>query len=126
MLGIFNSITLGATEIYRGNDFTLQREYVYAGEIETCTGDRYADLVGWRYSDLTIEWDMLPEDQMDAILNLSGAVVSLTFSNESNDSVTEQVIPRVITSTATRFTRGDGTALWKGVSLQLQFMNAHN
>ena len=54
MIGIFNTITINGHEIYRGNEFTLQREYIYAGEYETCTGKRCADLVGWRYSDLTV------------------------------------------------------------------------
>lgn len=126
MLGIFHTIEIDGKEIYRGNEFTLQRENIYAGEVETCTGRRCADLVGWRYSDQTIEWDALPQDQMQKLLNLSGLEIDMTFTDEEGSSVTEKVIPRAITSAATRFTRTDGTAIWRNVGLQLQFIEAHN
>lgn len=126
MIGVFNTITINGTEIYRGNDFTLQRENIYAGEIETCTGKRCADLVGWRYADLTVSWDTLPQDQLLSILGLSGEAVAMTFESETGDVVTEQVIPTAIMSTATRYTLPDGSALWRGISLGIRFIEAHN
>ena len=57
---------------------------------------------------------------------LSGEQVEFTFTNEEGESVTETVIPRALASTATRHTRRDGKAIWKGISLQIQFINAHN
>lgn len=125
MIGIFNTITIAGVEIYRGNDFQLSREYIYAGEIETCTGKRCADLVGWRYANMTIQWDTLPDDQLQSILAMSGEQVSFTFTNEAGASVTETVIPLAIASTATRITR-KGKAIWKGIGLQIQFINAHS
>lgn len=126
MIGVFNTITIDGTEVYRGNDFTLQRENIYAGEIETCTGKRCADLVGWRYADLTVSWDTLPQEQLLSILGLSGEAVAMTFESETGDVVTEQVIPTAITSTATRYTLPDGSALWQGISLGIRFIEAHN
>ena len=124
---LFNTITIDNNTIYRGNDFTLQREYIYAGQYETCTGKRVADLVGWRYADLTIEWDALPAAMFSDILDLSGLEVNFTFSNEKGQSITEKVIPLVINSQATRFTNPyDGSEIWRNVSLQLQFTEAHN
>ena len=125
MIGIFNTITIAGVEVYRGNDFQLSREYIYAGEIETCTGKRCADLVGWRYSDLTVSWDMLPDDQLQVILGLSGEQVAMTFANEEHETVTEQVIPTAITSTVTRFTDPQGNVIWKGIGLQIRFIEAH-
>ena len=126
MIGIFNTITIDDNEIYRGNDFSLTREFIYAGEIETCTGKRCADLVGWRYADLTVNWDMLPEAQLGYILDLSGQEVEMTFDAEDGSSVTEAVIPTAITSTATRTTDRAGNPLWKNIGLSLRFINAHN
>lgn len=126
MIGVYNSITVNSKTIYRGNNFTLQREYIYAGEIETCTGKRCADLVGWRYADLTINWDNLPESQFSDVLSLSGAEVNMVFSDETGTSVTEVVIPTVITSTATRLTDPMGSVAWKNIGLTLRFVNAHN
>lgn len=126
MIGIFNTITIDENEIFRGNDFTLEREWIYAAEIETCTGKRCADIVGWRYKDLTIEWDALPQDQLQDILALDGSEVDMTFSDESNTSVTESVIPLVTKATVTRYTGPDGQILWSGIGLQVRFINAHN
>lgn len=125
MLGVFNTITINGTAIYRGNDFTLQREWIYAAEIETCTGKRCADVVGWRYSDLQLSWDNLPQDQLQTILDLSGSEVDMTFSNEKNQTVTEKVIPKVTTAQVTRMTDPQGDIAWTGVGLTVTFINAH-
>ena len=104
MIGIFNTISIEEVEIFRGNNFSLEREWIYAAEIETCTGKRCADVVGWRYKDLTIQWDNLPQDQLQTILDLDGSEVNMTFTNEQNQSVTEA----------------------SGIGLQVRFINAHN
>lgn len=126
MILIFNSITINNNEIFRGNDFALQREYIFAGEYETCTGKRCADRVGWRYADLTISWDNLPQDQLEYLLALNGEEVDFTFTNESGSSVTEKVRPMVIASQASILTDPNGVKSWKNISLQLQFTEAHN
>lgn len=127
MIGIFNTISINSEIIYQGNDFTLQREYIYAAEYETCTGKRCADLVGWRYADLTIQWDTLPEEMLGYVMGLTGEAVDFTFTDELGNSITESVIPTVISSQATRLTNPyDGTAVWRNISLQLKFTEAHN
>lgn len=126
MIGLFNTITIDEDEIYRGNNFTLERNWIYAAEIETCTGKRCADVIGWRYNDLTINWDNLPQDQLQVLLDLDGSEVDMTFSNEENQSVTETVIPLVLTSQVTRLTDPNGDIAWTGIGLQIRFINAHN
>lgn len=126
MINTFNTIIIDGNEIYRGNDFTLQREYIYAGEYETCTGKRMADLVGWRYADLTITWDVLPDNMLSDVIGLTGLAVDMTFKNELGDSVTEAVIPTVISSQASRVTNPyTGEAVWRDISLGIRFLNAH-
>lgn len=126
MIGVFSTITIDGNEIYRGNGFTLEREYIYAGEVVTCTGKYCADVVGWKYSDLTIEWDNLPQDQLQAILSLSGQAVDMTFSNEQNQTVTESVIPTSTSAQVTRLTDEQGNVAWSGIGLNIKFINAHN
>lgn len=126
MIGIFNTISIEEVEIFRGNNFSLEREWIYAAEIETCTGKRCADVVGWRYKDLTIQWDNLPQDQLQTILDLDGSKVNMTFTNEQNQSVTEAVIPLVTTAQITRLTDPNGNVAWSGIGLQVRFINAHN
>lgn len=126
MIGVFNSITINGVEIYRSNGFTLSREWIYAGEIVTCTGKVCADVVGWRYSNLQLQWDNLPQDQLQALLALDGTEVNAVFANEENQTVTEAVIPIVSTATVTRLTDPQGDVAWSGVGLELRFINAHN
>lgn len=56
MISIFNTIQINGTDLYRPTDFSPAREAVYAGEYKTCLGETIADLIGWRYSDMTLEW----------------------------------------------------------------------
>ena len=124
MIGIFNTIIIDEKEIFRPNNFTLQREQIYSGEIETCTGKRLADRVGWRYADLSLGFDTLPQDQLNKLLSLTGAV-EMEFVGEENNTITEQVILKTSSATATRLTK-DGSAVWSGISAEVQFINAHN
>ena len=121
---LFNTIIIDGTEVFRPNDFTLQRENVYAAEIETCTGKRIADLVGWRYADMTLEFDNLPQGKLSALLDIQGEV-SMTFGNEVETTVTETVIIKTSSATVTRLTDPEGNVAWKGVQLDVQFINAH-
>lgn len=126
MIGVFNTITINGEEIFRGNEFTLSREYIYAGEYETCTGKRVGDIVGWRYADLSLTWDNLPQSQLQKVIGLNGSAVAMTFSNEFNENVTEMVIPTVTTAQVTRLTDPQGNVAWSGIGLTLKFINAHN
>ena len=126
MIGVFNTITLNGEEIFRGNEFTLSREYIYAGEYETCTAKRVGDIVGWRYADLSLTWDNLPQSQLQKVIGLNGSAVAMTFSNEFNETVTEMVIPTVTTAQVTRLTDPQGNVAWSGIGLTLKFINAHN
>lgn len=126
MLWTFNTVSIDGNVIFRGNDFTLQREYIYAGEYETCTGKRCADIVGWRYSDLTLSWGSLPQSQLEDLLDLDGTEVSMVFEAEDGTSVTEKVIPMLISSQASRLTDPFGRIAWTNISLQLKFTEAHN
>lgn len=124
MIGIFNTITINDNEVYRPNEFTLQRENVYAAELLTCTGKTIADLIGWKYADMTLNFDTLPNDMMEALLQISGDV-EMTFEDEEGTSVTEMVIVRSSTAQVTRFTNYAGDTLWKDFALNISFINTH-
>lgn len=121
---IFNTITIGGAAFYRPNDFTPQREYVYSGEITTCTGKTIADLVGWKYSDISLSWDSLPQEQLENLLALNGEAVTFTFTDVDGTTASEQVIPVTHSMTATRYLKGD-TPVWRDVQTDLRFINAH-
>lgn len=122
---IYNTITLGGATLYRPNGFTPAREYVYAGEIVTCTGKTIADRIGWKYADITLDWGSLPQDQIDALLALNGQETTLTFTDVDGTTVTESVIPSTHSMTATRALRF-GVPVWKDIQTELRFINVHH
>lgn len=125
MIGIFNTITINTNDhILAPNDFTLEREDVYSGEITTCTGKTIADCIGWKYADMSLNWDYLPQTDLSIILALNGAF-TLTFNDESGTSQTENVIRKNSGMTGTRFTDANGNVIWKGVSIGISFLDVH-
>ena len=124
MIGAFNTITIDGVEIFRPNDFTPVREDVYAQEITTCTGKLIADRLGWKFADMALSWDMLPEDQLDVVLGISGQF-TLTFTDADGTVQSEDCICRKRPYTGTRFTC-QGGAVWKDPQLEVSFINVHN
>lgn len=125
MQGIFNTITINGGEVLRPNDFTLERENIVAAEYMTYDGKRHADLIGWRYADLTLQFDTLPQDQLLGLFGSMGGTVNMTFTDEEGNSVTELVSINSSGAAATRFTGEDGNVMWKNVAFKVQFMDSH-
>ena len=124
MIGIYNTITIDNVEYPRPSDFELKREDVYSGEYETCTGKVIADRIGWRYSNITLKFDTLPNNKLQSLSAINSAV-SFIFTDD--DGVhTESVIRMGFENTPTRYTGPDGQSLWKNVAVTMRFLNAHN
>lgn len=124
MIGIYNTITIDNVEYPRPSDFEIKREDIYAGEYETCTGKKIADRIGWRYSDITLKFDTLPDSKLQ-LLSAINSAVNLVFTDD--DGVhTESVIRTGFNNTPTRYTGPDGTPLWKNVGVTMRFIDAHN
>ena len=124
MINNLNTITINNVEIFRPNDFTPEREDVYAGDYTTCTGKTVADRIGWKFSDITLEWEMLTADMMSTITSLPGSF-DITFT-DSDGSHTETVIKTGFANTATRLTDNFGNVIWRDVKLNISFIDAHN
>lgn len=118
-------LTYGGTvyTLYRPNNFNPAREDVYAAEYMTCTGKIIADRIGWRYSDMVMQWDAIPDDQLEALLSMSGEC-ELTFDDEDG-SHTEKIIRTGNSITATRQTGPEGTPLWFNVECGIRFLTTH-
>lgn len=124
MLGIFGKIMIDGRPYFRPNNFELKREDVYAGEYTTCTGKLIADKIGWKFSDLAMKWDILPDDDLLYLSTLTGTF-DIIF-RDSDGQHTETVIRKGFTNTPTRITGPGGTAIWTGVEMEVTFINVHN
>ena len=123
MIGIFETININGTEIYRPNEFDVKREDVYAGEYVSLTGKTIADRIGWKYSDMTLKWDALTDAMLQALIGLEGSF-SISFE-DSDGQHTEQVIRRGFTNTPTRLTGPNGAKIWTGLEMEISFLNTH-
>ena len=124
-MAVFDTITIDNKTFLRPNDFKPAREYVYAGEIVTCTGKTIADLIGWKYADMSLEWDTLPQSQLEDLLDLDGTEVTFTFTDADGTTASETVIPLTHSLTAKREVT-DGIPAWKDVKTDLRFINVHH
>lgn len=123
-MAYFNTIKINGVEIIRPNDFTPERTDLYAGEIKTLTGSKKADLVGWQYADMTMQWDALPEEHLHVLLSMSG-VCKFEFEDADGLQHTENIRRISEVTTATRVNGPDGAPLWKNVNVAISFMDAH-
>jgi len=124
-MAYFNTIMINGEDIIRPNGFSPKREDLYAGEITTCNGSITADLVGWKYADTTMQWDALPEDQLQTLLAMKGEA-TLTFDDADGNTRSEKIIRTSAVTTATRHIGPEGTPLWIDVNVEVRFINAHN
>lgn len=114
--------TTGQINLPRPSDFTPQRETVYRGEYTTSNGRLRADVLGWKYADMDLEWDMLPQDTIQALLALSVTrTYYLRFKDANGVWETEEFMITKSVQTGTRIRDMDGNEIWKNVKMGVRF-----
>lgn len=73
---------------------------------------------------MTLSWDTLPEDQLKVLLDMTGQC-ELIFEDVYGEH-TEPVVRTSAVHTATRLSHPNGRKVWKDVSVEVKFINAHN
>lgn len=116
-------IFINGKELPKPNEFKLERQDIYAAEITTCTGKLIADKVGWRYSDMNLEWGALTQEEVDILISMSGEC-TLTFDDQTETPITESIIRTSVVSMKNRWTH-NGITYWKDVSVSIRFIDAH-
>lgn len=120
----YDYITIGGQQIRRPDEFAPQREDIYAGEYTTCTGATRADVVGWKYADMTLKWHALPESAVEILIGMNGAT-TLVFDDPSSDTISEQVIRKSAVAMRNRYNE-NGEYWWTEVECEISFIGAHN
>lgn len=122
MLSEYDKIILDGAEFPRPVGFSPQREDVYAGEITTMTGKTLKDLVGWKYSDIDLSWSILPQEDVENLIKLSGEFY-LDF-DDAEGTQSEKVSRESTVSMRHRYTI-NGKYYWKDVSIKIKFLDVH-
>ena len=116
-------IKINGERISRPINFALAQEDIYKGEYTSCTGKRIGDRIGWRYADMTLEWDGLPQHEVDVLVNMSGAN-TMEFDGLDGEICEEQVLRTSVVGLRHRYTQG-GVTFWRDVKVSIQFIGAH-
>lgn len=116
-------IKINGVSIPRPPQFVLQREDIYAGDYVTCTGKTIADKVGWKYSDMDLQWEALPQQAVDVLVGMSGAC-TLEFDDADGDIHEEEIVRTSLVSMRHKRTIG-GVVIWRNVSVNIKFIDSH-
>lgn len=116
-------IIINGEQVHRPLNFAPAQEDIYKGDYTTCTGKRIGDVVGWRYADMTLEWDGLPQNEVDVLINMSGAN-TLEFDGLDGEICSEQVLRTSVVALRHRYTQ-NGVTFWRNVKVSIQFINSH-
>ena len=108
--------------VIKPKEFKPAREDVYAGEYTTMTGKIIADRIGWKFSDLTLSWEALPQSMVDILIGIDGQT-TMRFDTEDG-TYTESIIRLSAVSLKNRATI-NGVTWWRNVSVQVRFINVH-
>ena len=117
------SIQQTAFKLPRPANFSAQREDIYAGTYTTCTGATRSDKIGWKYSDMTLSWDGLKQEDVEKLCSLSGEC-TLYFDDPLGDSMEEPFVRSSVVSMRCR-NKFDDEYWWTGVSCKISFIGSH-
>lgn len=116
-------IRINNVQITRPPKFMPQREDIYKGNYTTCTGKKIADKVGWKFADMTLEWDALPQSMVSILCNMDGEN-TFRFDDLDGTEHIETVIRTSIVGLRHRYTQ-NGVTYWKDVSVSISFIGSH-
>lgn len=125
---IWQSTTQNLITLPRPSDFSPQRENVLRAEYTTAAGTVVADRIGWKFSDMQLQWDLLPQSLLRSLMEYtsSGDYLALIFEDASGTTYEEQILVKDHVSTGTRMVDMDGNAIWKDVRLGVRFNGIHS
>lgn len=116
-------IIINGEQIPRPPKFSMTRSDIYKGDYVTCTGKTIADKIGWKYADMSLEWDALPQQMVDVLVNMSG-VNTIVFDDLDGELVEEQIVRTSAVALRHRYTQG-GVTIWKKVKVDIKFIGSH-
>lgn len=122
-------IKVNGNSIPYANDVAMATEPNIVSEIVTLAGNTIADINGWKYSDITLSWDMLHRSDLDTLLNETNPMdgtFDFTFIDALEGEKTIKALRVGGVQTKTPFVDADGSILWTGISISLKFPECYS
>ena len=116
-------IIINNEQVFRPPAFSPKKEDVYKGQYTTCTGRTIADKIGWKFSDMELSWQALPQQMVDILVNMTG-INTIVFDDLDGELCQESIIRTSAVATRCRHTQG-GVTIWKDVKVSIKFIDTH-
>ena len=110
--------------------FQLEKAPVIVNEMMTMDGGTVGELLGWKYTDTTLEWSAMdPDDYADLKDFLANRyrcyIQAFPFENDPPSQINEPVEIRGLSCSRMRY-MNDGQFVCEGVQLKVEFKYIHN
>lgn len=107
------------------NDFSPSKVPNIINEMVTLTGKVVADVNGWRYGDVTLEWDtLLDSDLQNLLAAISDPWFTVTFKDIDGAEHTVNAVLRGRANVKTPIFY-NGATVWKDVTVPLSFPDCY-
>lgn len=122
-------IKVNGISIPYANDVSMGTEPNIVSEITMLSGDVKADINGWRYSDITLNWDYLTPNDLTILLSETdpmNGTFSFTFIDAEYGEKTINAIRKGGVQKKTQFKHIDGKPVFSNISLNLSFPDCYH
>lgn len=108
------------------NDFTMKKEKIIAAEYQTLTGQTLGDVVGWKYSDFTLQWDTLTESMLQNVLAAcDDTSFNFTFLDPAAGELTISLTALSRATVKTRY-KENGVIKWRDIKIPVRCNNVYS
>lgn len=117
-------ITINGKSVPYPNDFTPKKVPNKVAQMQTLSGKDIADVNGWKYEPMTLQWDtLLDQDLRDLLDAISEDTFMMTFSDIDGVHTVEVALEsRFNTKTPIK---KDGVIVWKNVTVDVSFPDCY-
>lgn len=107
------------------NNFEMKPKINKVALITTLSGDEYADVNGWKYQPITMQWDTLFDEDLNNLLAIANSdTFMMTFIDLDGQEHTETAVFESRVSVKTPLKR-NGKIVWSGISVEVSFPKCH-
>lgn len=117
-------IKVNGIPIPYGNNVAMSMTPNIVGEATTLAGNVIGDINGYRYDDITLNWEYLKPYELQVLLEETGPMLGtfdFTFKDPEEGEKTITAIRANVSQQKTQFKHIDGEPVWTNISMTLRF-----
>lgn len=122
-----NCIKINNIEIPHPLNFAMQPAPNINNEYVTLDGETVADICGYKYADVTLEWEYLKESDLQNLLtqtNTSSGLFDFTYEDVEDGVKTIKAYRTSLTTQETRSRDANNNIIWRNIKMGVTFPNS--